>query len=421
MSFTYNIWIRFILFVLLINLPALAYAQINFETLDAFLESEEVIETDEFWADIESTGTPIIGKSLGSHTYEVIFIYRAEKDNIAKIELVSPLSALPITNDAITISRKVLSKKNNTSIWFWKTNVSPKLRSVYRFKVFFEDGSTQVLLDPFNKNIFAPNSNWAKSIVALPDAPKLPWIDHVANGNWEVVKFESNILGKERKIDIYLPEGYSATRNEPYALFLGIDSYGFQTPLIDSSKIIEFLSSENKIPEHIIVLTEDLGPIGDFSGDYASSVNFLAMEIIPLLRTKYNLSRKPEDNTIAGMSRRGMLASYVAFKHPEVFGKVISLSGSYYWRPKDFPEYEWLPKLFSESEQLPIRFYLSAGSLETFISNTNQGHYLLGTNRHMRNILEAKAYPYKYEEFIGGHSEINWSHSLFNGLMWMWE
>lgn len=50
------------------------------------------------------------------------------------------------------------------------------------------------------------------------------------------------------------------------------------------------------------------------------------------------LSRR-EREVVSGTSRRGMIASLVALRRPDVVQRVISLSGSYYWKPADEPQY----------------------------------------------------------------------------------
>jgi len=218
---------------------------------------------------------------------------------------------------------------------------------------------------------------------------------------------------------VYLPASYSADRSEPFAVLLGMDSYGFREPLLPADKILDFLNSQRRIPETVMILTEDVGPIGDTRG-YDPVVTFLADEVLPAVRRTVRISSNPADITVTGMSRRGLVASYAAFRRPEVMGKVLSLSGSFYWRPSDSAEFEWLPNLYAVTEQKPIRIYLTAGLLETFVSDANSGHYLLGTNRHMRDVLAARRYDFQYHEFMGVHSEVNWEDQLASGLTWLW-
>lgn len=85
-----------------------------------------------------------------------------------------------------------------------------------------------------------------------------------------------------------------------------------------------------------------------------------------------------------------------------------------------FKEFEWLPALFARTDPQPSRFYLSAGVFETGLSDTNRGHYLLATNRHMRDVLTARQYDFAFVEFTGAHNEVNWEDQMAAGLTWLW-
>jgi enterochelin esterase family protein len=79
-----------------------------------------------------------------------------------------------------------------------------------------------------------------------------------------------------------------------------------------------------------------------------------------------------------------------------------------------------LPNLYALAGRLPIRLYLAAGRLETFVSDVNAGHYLLATNRHMRDVLAGRGYDVEHVELDGVHSELNWEDQLAAGLAWLW-
>lgn len=88
-----------------------------------------------------------------------------------------------------------------------------------------------------------------------------------------------------------------------------------------------------------------------------------------------------------------------------------------YWRPGGESEYGWLPRLYAESPERPVELYVTAGELETVVTPGNAGHYMVGTNRHFRNVLSAAGYRFTYQEFNGVHSELNWQDGLAEGLI----
>ena len=123
----------------------------------------------------------------------------------------------------------------------------------------------------------------------------------------------------------------------------------------------------------------------------------------------YHATAQSEKTVVAGSSLGGLAAIYAALEHPEVFGKVISLSGSFWWKPTGSSDAEWLTNLVRTSPRLPLRFYLEVGLME---SQSMQ----IDTNRRMRDALIEKGYPVGYFEYDGGHSFLTWSGGMVNGL-----
>jgi enterochelin esterase family protein len=373
-----------------------------------------------FWTDTRARGLPIVEAAPQADHRLVSFVYRGG-DSITNVRLDAAFIttlARSVHDDAATLGRMI--RMPGTDLWYLTLELRTDLRAPYRFLV-SRRGSAGVerRLDESNSRSLAPGTQWARSILELPHAPPQPWRTVVPKGTWREVAVTSAALGGERMVHVYLPAGYRPDRPEPYPVLIGMDSYGYRDPLMPVDRVLEYLAAQQRIPETVLILTEDVGPIGD-AGGYDPVVAFLADEVLPAVRKTIRISSDPANIIASGMSRRGLVASYAAFRRPDVIGKVLSLSGSYYWRPPGSLPFEWLPNLFAVTERQPIRLYLSAGLLETSVSDANSGHYLLGTNRHMRDVLAARGYDFRYEEFMGGHSEVNWEDQLVAGLTWLW-
>jgi enterochelin esterase-like enzyme len=106
--------------------------------------------------------------------------------------------------------------------------------------------------------------------------------------------------------------------------------------------------------------------------------------------------------------------------HSDVFGNVLSLSGSYLWFPGLFEgavppdrnaEPGWLTRQFVTSPSLPIRFYLAAGRFENGYPIS-----LLTETRRFRDVLEAKGCTAQYREYNGGHDVLGWRGPFVEGL-----
>ena len=154
----------------------------------------------------------------------------------------------------------------------------------------------------------------------------------------------------------------------------------------------------------------------------------MAQEIVPWARVNYHATDRPEQTIIGGASAGGLQAAFVGLKHAEVFGNVLSQSGSFPWKPDGEKEYEWLNRQFAASPRLPLRFSFEAGLLEgtwwwrSLVPASPNGPpvidpTLLAANRNLRDTLLSKGYSVHYTEFNGNHTLFNWRGTLASHLI----
>jgi len=141
--------------------------------------------------------------------------------------------------------------------------------------------------------------------------------------------------------------------------------------------------------------------------------NFLAQEVVPWMHEKYHASRGAADAIIGGSSLGGLQAMFTAWRHPDVFGNVLSLSGSNWWKPEGDAEPSWLIRQLAAAPAVPVRVSMSVGLMEV--------HDQLDTNRHLRDVLIAKGYWLRYAEFNGNHGYVSWKSDLPKRLSALFE
>ena len=138
--------------------------------------------------------------------------------------------------------------------------------------------------------------------------------------------------------------------------------------------------------------------------------------MMPWLRKSYRVTEDPALAVIGGSSNGGLGAAFAAFRHPEIFGNVLSQSGAFMYSPTEESEPEWLIRQFAASPRLPLRFHLDCGLMEAQPTDGAVPNIVMA-NRHMRDVLLAKGYRVHYLEFNGGHEYINWRGTLADGLI----
>jgi enterochelin esterase-like enzyme/SAM-dependent methyltransferase len=372
---------------------------------------------DNFWQEIAASSAPLVEPIPGNERDRLVtFLCRNDKDGV-KIGLVSNLLGKMGEYEEML-------HFPNTDVWY-KTHQLPKsTRETYQFSI---DGQNSVdQLNPrmqsFPLDEDTGIGGWESSIFELPDAPPQPWsrpLQGVPTG--EVVKhyLRSEILGNKYPVWIYTPPGYSPDE-EPYGFLLLLDGW-FYVSMIPAATILDNLQAEGKLPPLVAIMIGSLS-YGEVRkrdyGCYPLYIEFLTKELLPWVRQKVHLTGDPSQTAIVGASRGGLMAGYIALHLPGIFGNVLSQSGSFGWKPAEDNEQEWLARQYVVSPSLPLRFYLEAGLFETDLMMVDgYAINLLASNRHLRDVLQAKGYPVHYQEFSGGHSSVIWRGTLADGLL----
>jgi enterochelin esterase family protein len=276
------------------------------------------------------------------------------------------------------------------------------------------------------------------SLAELPSAPPEPWLQRVPgassliSGLFEKAlprreiresKLHSEILKQERTFAVYTPPQYDAN-GEPCGLLVMFDGNGCNQTRNNSfpvTVILDNLIAEKRIPPLVAVFVFQTADRNKELACSESFADFVAKELIPQVRRDYRVSSEPARTVVSGLSLGGLMSGYCGFRHPDVFGNVLSLSGSYQWCPGMFEgpmgrdsEPGWLTRQLAKSPTTPVRFYLAAGRFENFFPFS-----LLGENRRLRDVLQAKDYAVKYLEFSGGHDPVCWRGPFVEGLVWL--
>lgn len=360
----------------------------------------------QFWEEMKTNGTPLIEPIQGDDSHSLVtFLWRAQggTQNVAVVGAID--GAEPAKNQMLHIA--------GSDVWYLSYEIRNDARFAYALS---PNDSLLSLLDPArNSMAFKPDplnprhlpdlySSW----VELPNAPPEPWASVAGSGGeLHETKFSSALLKNDRPVWIYTPAGFDP-RGKRYPLLVLFDGAAYTVATAPAQTILDDLIAKGRIPPVVAILVGNT----DRARELMCSINFsdfLAKELVPWAQEKYHATMDASQTVVAGSSLGGLAASFIAFTHPEVFGKVLSMSGSYWWKPNGDLEPEWLARQFADSPRLPLRLFVSVGSME---EPANQ----LVTNRHFRDVLRAKGYAVEYGEFNGIHGYLTWRRVLWEGL-----
>lgn len=377
-----------------------------------------------FWKEIETQGAPLVEPIPGDgRNVLVTFLYHGgwRTKDIVILGSVAHATAM--------------SRLPGSDVWFRSVPIPREARFTYRIAPLtrpipvdrndpgYDLGKIgeHAQPDPLNPRRFPRNASGSEwytlSLVELPGAPPQPWLaphPDVRAGRVEKAGIQSRHLGGERRLDVYTPAAFRQ-EDGPYPLLLLSDGWSY-LELISLPVILDNLIAAGEIPPVVaaLVTSPDDKREPDLSCN-ESYGRFLAGELVPWVRARYPVIHDPERTIVGGASLGGLAAACAALDHPEVFGSVLSQSGSFWWRPPSDPRPEWMRRRIESGPRLPLRFYLDAGRMEVWPTR-GDGPSLLGSNRRLRNALWSRGYPVIYVEQSGGHSYANWQDALPDAL-----
>jgi enterochelin esterase family protein len=391
---------------------------------EAVRQGRPGVERD-FWEKVKRTGTPLV-EPIAGDTANVLFTFVWRGDSATRnVALVNAAVASEEPAQAL------LTRVAGTDVWYRSYEARADARFAYELSV--NDNlvpfdqvtdwgarSATFHTDPFNKRlyeatIFGRNVSYAEG----PRAPREEWIatrPEVPKGRVEQTTVESKLLGTARYVWVYTPPGYDTlARAGGLPLLLTFDGGEF-VGSVPVPTILDNLIAARRIAPMVAVFVGS--PEGQREVELAANARyaeFIATELVPWARSRLRIATSPERNIVAGSSLGGLAAAFVAHRHPELFGNVLSQSGAFMFSPPDDPKAERLARDVAAAPRSNVAFYLEAGIYE--IGRMQKGVDLLTSNRHLRDALREKGYRVTYDEFAGGHSDLNWRSGFAKGLL----
>ena len=395
--------------------------------------------TDAFWSEVKATGTPLI-EPLGEKHALVTFLWRGAPDTRNVVVLLSDFAG-------VRPQDHMMRRLENSDVWFLTVRLPPAARFLYRLSP--NDPLNNAFLggllgsspqpDPLNPKSFFDIG----SIAELPGAPRQPWIVSNPDNPSGTVSNEQVIVSTQMKMErlvwVYTPPGYRST-GAPADLLVIFDGRMYIDRLLAPITFDNLIAGKRIAPVVAVFIENPFSVRNDELSANPAYADFIATELVPWMRQRFNVTKDPRRVVIAGASAGGDGAMYVALQHSHVFGNVLSQSAGLS-SPERMQQYAerapgaetgdrhvveeiedrsltegvWLARLFIAVPKRPIRFYMDVGTFEADFMGGGLG--ALEPNRHMRDVLLAKGYDVHYQEFIGGHDYINWRGTLADGLI----
>ncbi len=160
----------------------------------------------------------------------------------------------------------------------------------------------------------------------------------------EALTIKSEELGENRTLNIYMPEGYAKDTKKSYPVIYLLDGSADQD-FIHMAGLVQFASFPwvKYLPKSILVGIGNTDRRRDFlypttieqdkkdfptNGGSAKFMSYIEKELQPFIDKNY---RTNKEKTLIGQSFGGLLATEILFKKPELFGRYVLVSPSFWW------------------------------------------------------------------------------------------
>jgi predicted alpha/beta superfamily hydrolase len=194
---------------------------------------------------------------------------------------------------------------------------------------------------------------------------------HTASTQVHVIneKFDMPQLGRQRRIWIYLPAGYTSSKKK-YPVIYMHDGQNLFDEYYNSEWGIDELLDKVPAAKQCIVVgidhggSERISEYDPYDSKYGRGrgidyTAFLVKTLKPYIDANYKTKPQAKYTTIAGSSMGGLISMYVVFKYPGVFGNAGIFSPAFWIAPEIYE----LAKQTDVSKKL--RFYFVCGDAES--------------------------------------------------------
>jgi enterochelin esterase-like enzyme len=246
-----------------------------------------------------------------------------------------------------------------------------------------------------------PTKTAAPSITPLPTASPTPGCLE-RNGDVIEETYPSPILGREVAMSIYLPPCYPLLGVEyPPVYLLHGKPYdeGHWLSLGLKDALDQMWSGSASGP--VVVLPHAPEPLFSRSDGGPASYEQEFLEVVlPYVESRYRISKSAQERTLGGISRGGVWALEIGFRHPDLFAVVVGISPSL---SVNYPRAEYDPmQLAADPSNLPGHLFLLVGDSDWARNETER----------LAQVVEASGGNVRLQVVDGDHSDSTWTAAI---------
>lgn len=213
-----------------------------------------------------------------------------------------------------------------------------------------------------------------------------------------------------RELRIYLPPGYNEVLSYPVVYGQdGEDLFNFGRAATLANRLI----IDGELEPFVLVgidvdkkkRTSEYAPDGERHEAY---LRFFAEEMLPYVEERYPVRRERRERLLVGDSLGGTVSLHLALRYPELWNRVLSLSGAFYGASQGIAS--------KQADLSWLQLYQYVGLQETEFETDTGVYDFVKLNRDMYAILSDRGADIQYIEKDGKHQWGSWQREIPDGL-----
>lgn len=183
-------------------------------------------------------------------------------------------------------------------------------------------------------------SNWENSGIEIPEGPEGDYYrfnKNIPHGQIRSIDYWSEINGKERHINVYVPSEYEKNTDKKYpVLYLvhgwGEDENGWSIQGHMANIMDGLIASGKAVPMIVVMPSGDIKTNSDVREASGNITDIYMKDLIPYIDGTFRTKTDRENRAMAGLSRGGFQTSMTVFSNMNMFAWMGTFSG-FFVRP----------------------------------------------------------------------------------------
>lgn len=317
---------------------------------------------------------------------------RVDQNGVATFSIYAPKAVSVMIMGDIYVTN---FREGRNGVWTGTAKVEP---GAYRYR-YIIDGNQ--VLDPK-----APETkDYVPVVNIVPPGQDEMFFEQkdVPHGAMATVYYPSKTLGKTRRMHVWTPAGYNASKDKLPVFYLlhggGDNDFGWPT-IGRAGEILDNLLAEGKMKPMIVVM-----PDGSIATE--TFIKDLHDDIIPYVEANYRVKTGAANRALAGLSQGGLHVTEFIAAYPDVFAYINIMSSGWFVNneamyEKGDADLKRIAPVFQKTVKL-LRF-TTGGQPDSADPNCKK----------MMTVFDKYGYKYEFSSIEGGHTWYTWRHDLYN-------